>query len=76
MEDKSFEISLKCLFCDSPLKADSEKEFDSGDMIECLECHELNDYDSVKEIAIEYGTEQAAEYAKKELEKSLKKLFK
>jgi len=35
MEDKSFEISLKCLFCDSPLKSDSEKEFDSGEMIEC-----------------------------------------
>ncbi len=76
MEDKSFEISLKCLFCDLPLKADSEKEFDSGDMIECLECHELNDYDSVKEVAIEDGTEQATEYATKELKKSFKKLFK
>jgi len=76
MEDKSFEISLKCLFCDLPLKADSEKEFDSGDMIECLECHELNDYDSVKEIAIEDGIEQVTEYAEKELDKSLEKLFK
>ncbi len=76
MEDKSFEISLKCLFCDSPLKGDSEQEFESGDMIECMECHELNDYDSVKEIAIEEGTEQAAAYAIKGLENSFKQLFK
>lgn len=76
MEDQSFEISLKCLFCDSPLKADSEQEFDSGDMIKCLECNELNDYDSVKELAIEEGTEQATKYATKELEKSFNKLFK
>ena len=76
MEDKSFEVTLKCLFCDSELKADSEQEFDSGDMIRCLVCNELNDYDSVKEIAIAEVTEQATEYARKELEKSLKKLFK
>lgn len=76
MEDQSFEISLKCLFCDSPLKADSEQEFDSGDMIKCLKCNELNDYDSVKEIAIEEGKERVIEYAKKALDKSLGKLFK
>tara|TARA_B110000238_G_scaffold187087_1_gene216863 strand:- start:531 stop:635 length:105 start_codon:yes stop_codon:yes gene_type:complete len=34
-------------------------------MIECLGCQELNDYDSVKEIAIEESKEIATEYAKK-----------
>ena len=69
MEDQSFEVSLKCLFCDTPLKADPEKEFDSGDMIKCLECNELNDYDSVKAIAIEEGTVKATDFVKKELGK-------
>ncbi|WP_196140642.1 hypothetical protein [Aliikangiella sp. G2MR2-5] len=76
MEDKTFNISLKCLFCDSPLQGDADKEFKSGDLIECLECHEHNDYDALMDIAIEEGKEKVAEYAKDEIEKSLKKLFK
>ncbi|MBN28042.1 MAG: hypothetical protein CL578_23790 [Alteromonadaceae bacterium] len=76
MEDKSFEVSLNCLFCDSPLAGDTEKELNSGDLIECTECHELNDYDSVREIAIDKGKEQIVEYAKNEIQKSIKKLFK
>lgn len=43
MEDKSFTVELKCLFCDCVLEGESKKEFSSGDMLECQNCHELND---------------------------------
>jgi len=76
MKDKSFEVTLKCLFCDSPLQGDTDQELNSGDMIECLECHELNDYDSVKDVAIDEGEEQVKQYAEDEISKMLKKTFK
>ncbi|NMP04743.1 hypothetical protein HHE94_18740 [Pseudoalteromonas arctica] len=76
MEDKQFTISLKCLFCDCELRGDSEVEFSSGDMLECKECGELNDYDALIDVAVDEGKEFAAKYAKEEIEKMLKKTFK
>ena len=76
MEDMSFSIELKCLFCDSVLQGDTEKEYASGDMIECQECSELNDYDALIEIASEEGEQKVAEYAQDEIAKMLKKAFK
>ena len=76
MKDKSFTVELKCLFCDSKLKGDTEKEYASGDMIRCQNCHELNDYDSVIDVAAEEGKDIVGKYAQKEIEKSLSKLFK
>ena len=76
MENKRFEISLKCLFCDCELQSDTEKEFSSGDMLECQECGELNDYDALIDVAADEGKEVAAKYAKEEIEKMLKKAFK
>ena len=76
MKDKSFTVELKCLFCDCPLEGDTEKEYVSGDMLECQNCHELNDYDALIDVAAEDGKELVADYAQKEIEKMLKKAFK
>jgi hypothetical protein len=75
MKDKSFTIELKCLFCDFPLEGDTQKEYLSGDMLECQSCHELNDYDALIDVATEKGKQLAADYAEKELEKMLKNTF-
>ncbi|KAF7765531.1 hypothetical protein PUND_a1227 [Pseudoalteromonas undina] len=76
MENKQFEISLKCLFCDCELQGDTEKEYSSGDMLECQECGELNDYDALIDVAADEGREVAAKYVNEEIEKMLKKAFK
>ncbi len=76
MKNKEFHISLKCLFCGSELKGDTEKEYISGDMIKCQECSELNDYDSLKDVAIEEGKAAVTSYAKDEISKMLKGIFK
>lgn len=76
MEDKEFHITLKCLFCGCDLKGDTEKKFQSGDLLKCQECGELNDYDSLMEVAVEEGKASVADYANKEIAKMLKGIFK
>ena len=76
MKDKSFTVELKCLFCDCVLQGDTEKEYLSGDLIKCQECEDLNDYDSLMEIATTEGKEKVAEYAQSEIEKMLNNVFK
>ncbi|MEB3310899.1 MAG: hypothetical protein VKJ02_11755 [Snowella sp.] len=70
--DNNFRITLLCLFCDSALQGDENAEFKSGDMIKCVSCGELNDYDSVIEVAKEKGIDKV----KSQIEAELKKLFK
>lgn len=76
MNDSKVTITLKCLFCDSPLKSTNEENPESGEMVRCFECGEMNDYDSVVEAAIEEGKKEVLEIAKNEIEQRLKKLFK
>lgn len=76
MKDKNFYVTLKCLFCGCDLKGNAEKEFHSGDMLKCQECGELNDYDSLVEVAIEEGKASVTDYAKEEIAKMLKGVFK
>lgn len=76
MKDKSFTVELKCLFCDCPLEGDTEKEYSSGDMLQCQNCDELNDYDALIDVAADEGKAIVADYAKSEIEKMLKKAFK
>ena len=76
MEDKSFIVDLKCLFCDCPLEDDAEKEYVSGYMLKFQECEELNDYEALIDVAAEEGKAIVAEYAKNEIEKIAKKMFK
>jgi DNA-directed RNA polymerase subunit RPC12/RpoP len=72
MTNKEFDISIKCLFCGSELKGDAEKEYKSGDMLKCQECSELNDYDSLIDVAIEEGKVAI----KNDVSKMLKDMFK
>lgn len=74
--DKSYSIGVKCLFCDVTLKTEKEQEYQSGDMIKCLECGELNDYDSVLDVAKESGVELVKGELEKELKMTFKNLFK
>jgi len=79
MEDKSFTVELKCLFCDCVLEGDIEKEYMSGDMLGCKHCGELNDYDSLMDVAADEGKALVAEHIEsemKKIEKSFSKLFK
>ncbi len=76
MQDKTFEINLKCLFCDCNLEGDTEKEYSSGDMLKCRACGELNDYDALMEVAIDEGKQVAGQYAKDEIVKMFKTAFK
>lgn len=76
MENKEFHITLKCLFCGCNLKGDTDKKYESGDMLKCQECGEPNDYDSLIEVAVEEGKTSAVDYAKEEMSKILKGIFK
>ena len=74
--DSEFKITALCLFCQSPLQANENAEFESGDMIKCGSCGELNDYDSLIEVAKEKGIEIVKSQVEDELKKTMKKLFK
>jgi len=76
MEDKTFTVSLKCLFCDCGLEGDTNKEYSSGDMLKCQNCDELNDYDALMDIAAGEGESLVANYANSEIKNMLKKHFK
>lgn len=76
MENKTFQIELTCLFCDAPLEENNEKEPCSGDLIQCQNCKEMNDYDSLVEVAKEKGEKVVHDYAVSEIDKMLKKHFK
>lgn len=53
--NKHYKLSCKCLFCNETLRGDTSKEYKSGDLIKCLNCGELNDYDSLMEVIKEEG---------------------
>lgn len=74
--DSDFKITVLCLFCQAPLQAEESAEFESGDLIKCETCGELNDYDSLVEVAKEKGIEKVQTQIEAELEKTMKKLFK
>jgi len=76
MEDKTFTVSLKCLFCGCPLEGDTNKEYSSGDMLKCQNCEELNDYDALMDVAADEGESLVTNYANSEIDKMLKKHFK
>jgi hypothetical protein len=75
MEDKSFTIELKCLFCDCILKGATKIEYFSGDMLKCQECCELNDCDALIGFASDEGKKLVTECAKNGIEKMFKNAF-
>lgn len=74
--DSEFKITILCLFCQSPLQADGKAEYNSGDMIKCNSCGELNDYDSLIEVAKEKGLEKIKSQIETDLKKTMKGLLK
>lgn len=76
MDIPAFEVTLVCLFCGAPLKGPEDAEYFSGDLIECRQCGEQNDYDSVLEVAKEKGMEHVKETAEEQLRNKFKDLFK
>lgn len=74
--DKRYSIEVKCLFCDATLTTQEGQEYQSGDMVECSNCSELNDYDSVLDIAKEEAVQLVKDELEKELKFTVKNLFK
>lgn len=74
--DEEFTVEAICLFCNATLTAEENRELKSGDLIKCDSCGELNDYDSIIEVAKEKGLEKVNSDVKAESKKSIKGLFK
>lgn len=72
----NYTIEVTCLFCDAPMKVEEEKKLESGDIIKCSACGELNDYDSLVDVAKEKGVELVKANLEKEIKSKFKKLFK
>ena len=73
---EQIQITLLCLFCGAPLEGPDDAEYSSGDLIKCNKCEELNDYDSVIEVAKEKGIEQLSGHVEDHIKKELGKFFK
>ena len=73
---EQFTVDAVCLFCGTTLHAEENAKFESGDMITCDSCGEMNDYDSVLEVAAEKGAAMVAEDVMSEISKTFKKTFK
>ncbi len=69
-------VTLVCLFCGLPFQRPEDTEYASGDMIECSECGEFNDYDSVIEVAKEKGITELSKEVKHQLKEEFGNLFK
>lgn len=76
MSDESFTIEVKCLFCGSTLQGPEDAEYKSGDLIECHNCGESSDYDSLIEVAKEKATDVVKDKLDETLSKTFKNLFK
>lgn len=74
--DENFTIDAVCLFCNATLTAEEDNKFQLGDLIKCNTCGEMNDYDSVIEVAKEKGINKVKTQVEEEIKKSFKGLFK
>ena len=68
-------INIKYLFCDFSLDKGGTKEFSSGDIIECHNCYEFNDCDTVIEVASEDGNTLALACSEIEIKKAIDKFI-
>jgi hypothetical protein len=69
-------ISLVCLFCGVTLEAPEDTTYASGDLVNCKNCGEDNDYDSLVEVAKEKGIKELSDSVQDHLKKEFKKIFK
>lgn len=77
-KNKTFQINLKCIFCGSTQFETPHEDYqlEDGEMIKCGNCGKLNDYSSIREVAIEEGTGEVKKYAIDFVENKVKKMFK
>lgn len=75
IEDKKYEVKLKCVFCQSELFELPSKDYipEEGEMIKCSNCGRLNDFSSIKNLEINNAVEQIKTDVHNELKKMLKK---
>ena len=76
MDIPDMRIEICCLFCEAVLMVDKERQYNSGDLLKCTECGELNDYDSLLAVAGEKGIELVKKMAERQLQDQFKNLFK
>lgn len=74
MSQLKFKIEIKCLFCDAVLSGKANKKYESGDMLKCQNCQELNDYDSLLSV-VEEEEAEAEERIAKHLDEVISKRF-
>jgi len=76
MDIKDFRITIRCLFCNSGIIVEEGKKYESGDMLKCIECGELNDFHSLINVAKEEGMKQLKEKVERQLHNEFKDIFK
>ena len=76
MINKEYKINLKCFFCKSYLfeVPNNDYEIQSGDMIRCANCGQLNDVYYLKKTAVNKLTKQVEADIHKQLNNMFKKL--
>jgi hypothetical protein len=66
-------MELHCLFCNgTQFKAKNDKPPQSGDLVECSACGQLNDFDAMLDVC----KEEVAGLAKTAIERQIKDAFK
>lgn len=76
MDDKTYEINFKCIFCGyDKFEIPHEKAFlKEEEQIKCPNCGNTNDYFLLRQIAIQEGQEKIKDYVNREIKKMFKKL--
>jgi len=78
VEDKTFRVNLKCVFCGNEKFKIPYKDYQpqEGEQIICPNCGKSNDFSSLRQLAIQEGREKIKSYATDEIQKLLKKFKK
>lgn len=72
--EKEFQLSLRCVFCDSTkFEVDENKVPKDGDMIKCGNCGKLNDFTSLKELVKQQGKSKIKTEVEKEIHAIIKR---
>ena len=75
LTDKNYARKLQCVFCNAELFELPEENYqpEIGDMIRCANCGRLNDYSSIRNLAINKTLKNVEKDIKDEMEKMFKK---
>lgn len=77
MEDKTYTVTLKCIFCGSTqFEFDENKPPKEGEMIKCDNCGQLNDFSAIKNLCVNKKVEGIKEEYISEIKNMFKKFGK